>query len=452
MGSRIAGLCAAALLAPLLLPAGAAADDFALRRVATGLTRPLFVTAPPGDTGRVFIVEQRSGSTGRVRILDFATGQLRATPFLQVSGVSTGNEQGLLGLAFHPDYASNGFLYVDFTNSAGSTVIRRYTVSADPNQADPASATTVLTIAQPQSNHNGGWIAFGPDGYLYVATGDGGGSNDSDTGHTAGTGNAQDVTNDLLGKILRLDVDGDDFPADSSRNYAIPPDNPFVGVSGDDEIWAYGLRNPFRASFDRLTGDLYIGDVGQDSREEIDVQPAASAGGENYGWRLREGTIATPTGGVGGARPPGSIDPIYDYPHGGGDTEGSVVTGGVVYRGPVAALQGLYVFADFATARIWTLRWDGTVPTGVGGSNFTEFTDWGDAPQFQPDAGTLSQISSFGEDAVGNLYVVSLAGDVFRVTRLPPPVPALAPGPAALLGAGLALSGLALVRRRRAAR
>jgi glucose/arabinose dehydrogenase len=450
MRSRIASLAGAAAL--LLVPALSAADDFALRRVATGLTRPLFVTAPPGDTGRVFIVEQRSGSTGRVKILRLATQQVLPTPFLEVTGVSTGNEQGLLGLAFHPDYASNGYLYVDFTDAAGTTVIRRYTVSADPNQADPSSAQVVLTISQPQENHNGGWLAFGPDGYLYVAMGDGGGSDDNDAGHTVGTGNAQDLTSNLLGKILRLDVDGDAFPADPNRNYAIPPDNPFVGVTGDDEIWAYGLRNPFRASFDRLTGDLYIGDVGQNSREEIDVQPATSAGGENYGWRLREGTIATPTGGVGGAKPPGAIDPIYDYPHGTGPTQGFVVTGGVVYRGPVASLQGLYVFADFQTARIWTLRWDGSDPAGFDGTNYTEFTDWGDAPQFQPDAGALTQISSFGEDAAGNLYVVSLTGDVFRVTALPPPVPALAPGSAALLGGGLALSGIALVRRRRPAR
>jgi hypothetical protein len=332
----------------------------------------------------------------------------------------------------------------------GATIVARYTVSAgDPNVADAGSATTILTVAQPAANHNGGWLGFGPDGYLYVNLGDGGGANDP--------GNrGQDITDNLLGKILRLDVDGDDFPADPNRNYAIPPSNPFVGVTGDDEIWAYGLRNPWRASFDRATGDFYIGDVGQDFREEIDVQPAASAGGENYGWRLREGTIATPTPlppatPVGGPKPPGAIDPIYDYPHGSGDLEGISVTGGYVYRGPVASLRGRYVFADFLTSRIWTLRWDRSDPAGFDGTNYTDFVDFGDDPRFVPDVGSLSLITSFGEDAAGNLYMTTLGGDVFRVTALAAPVP----GPAALfwplLPAALALAGAASLRRRKRA-
>ncbi len=432
-----------------LVPGTAAAAEFYLQRVASGLARPLFVTAPPGDFSRLFIAEQRSGTTGRVRILELASLTALATPFLAVPGVSTGSEQGLLGMAFHPDYASNGFFFVNFTDASGTTVIRRYSVSVDPDLADAGSAATVLTIAQPQSNHNGGWIGFGPDGFLYVATGDGGGSDDSGAGHTAGTGNAQDITDNLLGKILRLDVDGDDFPGDPGRNYAIPPDNPFVGVAGDDEIWAYGLRNPWRASFDRTTGDLYIGDVGQGAREEIDVQPAASAGGENNGWRLREGTIATPSGGVGGARPPGAIDPIYDYPHGAGDTQGFAVTGGVVESRALPTLAGLYLFADYQTSRVWTLRWDRSDPSSFDGTNYTEFTDWGDAVEFQPDAGALTGIASFGEDAAGNVYVVSLAGDVFRVTSLATPIPALTPLPAALLVALLGAAGWALARRTR---
>jgi hypothetical protein len=312
--------------------------------------------------------------------------------------------------------------------------------------ADAGSAAPVLSIAQPQPNHNGGWIAFGPDGYLYVASGDGGGGDDNDTGHTAGTGNAQDITNNLLGKLLRLDVDGDDFPADATRNYAIPADNPFAGVVGDDEIWAYGLRNPWRASFDRATGDLYIGDVGQSNREEIDVQPAASAGGENYGWRLREGTIATPTGGVGGTPPPGAIDPIYDYLHGNGPFLGNSVTGGYVYRGPAASLQGHYFFADFIDSRLWSLRWDGSDPSTFDGTNYTELADHTADPDFAPDQGSLVNISSFGEDAAGNLYLVSLGGDVFRITALPA-VPAL--GPVALAAVALLLAGLGLGRRAR---
>src|SRR5262245_3028564 len=298
------------LVAGLFHPGRALAQPFATLRVASGLDRPVFLTAAPDDYFRVFVVEQH---TGQIKILRRPSFSLEATPFLTVPGVSTGEEQGLLGLAFHPDYATNGFFYVYYTDP--DTQVVRYHVSANPDVADPASATPVLTVPQPQANHNGGWIAFGPDGFLYVALGDGGNSNDSGPGHTATTGNAQDTTDNLLGKILRIDVDGDDFPSDPLRNYAIPADNPFVGGPGDPEIWVYGLRTPWRGRFDRLTDDLYIADVGQDTCEELDVQPATSAGGENYGWRLREGVIATPTGGVGGAKPPGAIDPIFDYPH-----------------------------------------------------------------------------------------------------------------------------------------
>ncbi len=205
--------------------------------------------------------------------------------------------------------------------------------------------------------------------------------------------------------MLRLDVDGDDFPADPNRNYAIPPDNPFVGLAGRDEIWAYGLRNPFRSSFDRATGDLYIGDVGQSNREEIDYQGAAGSGGDNYGWKLREGTLQTPPGTncAGGAPPPGNVEPIYEYSHGGGASQGNSVTGGYVYRGPETAIQGRYFFADFVNERIWSIA----AATGA------NFTDWTTA--FVPDAGTIDQIVSFGEDGFANLYIVDLGGEVFRV-------------------------------------
>ncbi len=406
--------------AALLLAGPASGQGFAMERVATGLVRPVQATAPPGDSERLFLVESRDGSTGRIRILDLATGTLLPDPFLSIAAVSTGNEQGLLGLAFHPDYASNRFFYVNYTDAGGSTVIERYQARADdPDRAEPATALRILTVAQPFANHNGGWLGFGPDGTLYVPLGDGGSFNDPGD-------RAQALTGELLGKILRLDVDADDFPADPSRNYAIPPDNPFVGAAGDDEIWALGLRNPYRASFDRETGDLWIGDVGQGAREEIDVQPAAAAGGANYGWRLREGTIATPS--VGGPKPDGAVDPIYDYPHGTGNLEGNSVIGGVVYRGPITELRGRYLFADFFTARIWSLRWDGSDPAGFDGTNFTDFTDFGDDPRFAPDAGVLAQITSFGEDAAGNLYLTCLGGDVFRLTALPSAVP----GPALL--------------------
>ena len=426
--------------------AGAArAQPFTVHRVATGFDSPVFATAPPRDDSRIFIVEQVTGS---IWILRLADETVLPTPFLTVPGLVAGGEQGLLGLAFDPDYACNGFFYVSFTDPDKKVV--RYHVSADPNVADAGSATPVLGYVQPQVNHNGGWIGFGPDGLLYVATGDGGGGNDDGLGHTPGIGNAQDITDNWLGKILRVAVGGDDFPADPDRNYAIPPSNPFVAIEGDDEIWAYGLRNPWRPSFDRATGDLYIADVGQITCEEIDVQPASSAGGKNYGWRLREGVIATPTGGVGGPKPAGAIDPILDYPHAGGTCSvpgpgagfvGEAVTGGYVYHGPVTSLRGRYFFADFVTAHLWSLVWDGSLPPLFNGTNFTALTDHSTDPAFAPDAGSIDSVSSFGEDAAGNLYILDLDGDVFRL-----------PEPGGIAGQTLAAAWLWLLGRMRARR
>jgi glucose/arabinose dehydrogenase len=401
----------------LLLAGIAGAQDFEVTRVATGLSEPVYLTAPPGDVERVFVVEQH---TGQIRILRRYDWTLAATPFLTVPGVSLGSEQGLLGLAFHPDYATNGFFYVYLTDPASR--VRRYRVSANPDLADAASGSPVLSFTQPQANHNGGWIGFGADDYLYIASGDGGGSNDSGSGHTTGTGNAQDLTANRLGKILRIDVDADDFPGDSNENWAAPPDNPFVGVAGDDEIWVYGLRNPWRASFDRGTGDLYIGDVGQTACEEIDLQPASSAGGENYGWRLREGVIPTPTGGVGGAPPTGAVNPFFDYSHGGASVcsnppagfTGIAVTGGYVYRGPATSLRGRYFFGDFGQGRLWSAVWDGSVPATFDGTNYSSLVDHSTDPAFTPDVGTIGSISSFGEDASANLYVLDHSdGEVF---------------------------------------
>jgi glucose/arabinose dehydrogenase len=241
-------------------------------RVASGLASPVFLTSPPGDTARAFIVESAATSTsGRIRILNLPGNTLEATPYLTVSGIAAGGEQGLLGLAFHPSFATNGRFYVNYTDAAGDTRIVRYQANVPymtSTTADAASAQLVLFVDQPFSNHNGGWLGFGPDGYLYCALGDGGSAGDP--------GNrAQTISNMLLGKMLRLDVNGADaFPGDPNKNYAIPPTNPFVGVTGDDEIWAFGLRNPWRNGFDRATGELYIGDVGQNAWEEIDVQPA----------------------------------------------------------------------------------------------------------------------------------------------------------------------------------
>ncbi|MCC5829798.1 MAG: PQQ-dependent sugar dehydrogenase [Phycisphaeraceae bacterium] len=395
-------------------------------RVATGLSSPLFATAAPDDPSRLFIVERGSGGNANIRILDLTTQTMHSEPFLTVPGLITGNERGLLGMTFHPDYADNGLFYINATFSGGTqgiTRIREYSVAGDPltsNIADATSARDLLSIDQPFSNHNGGWIGFNPaiepgqPQYLYIATGDGGGSNDP-----LNTGQRLDT---LHGKLLRVDVNSDDFPDDASRNYAIPSDNPFVGETGLDEIWAYGLRNPWRNSFDRMTGDLWIADVGQNAREEINFQPHDSPGGENYGWRLREGTIETPTGGVGGPPPPGAIDPIYEYTHGTGPFQGQSVTGGYLYRGPVTELQGLYIFADFISDNIWALD-----PSDLADPQVVRINDW-----LTPDVGQIQNISSFGEDAVGNLYIVSLNGHVFMIVPEPGSIVLLA-------GAGLLL-------------
>lgn len=357
--------------------------------VASGLTRPVLVTAPRGDTTRIFVVEQRNGSTGAIRIL--RGGSLLTRPFLSVSGVATGNEQGLLGLAFHPNYSSNGYFYVNFTRgSDGATVIERFHVSSDPDSADAISGQTVLTIPQPFANHNGGNLAFGNDGYLYIGMGDGGSGNDP--GHRA----QSDTT--LLGKILRIDID-------SAFPYAIPPTNPWAtSPTVRHEIWAKGVRNPWRWSFDRLTHDLYIGDVGQDAWEEIDIQPANSPGGQNYGWRCMEGLNCT---GLSDCicNDPSLTLPIYNYSHGGGKCS---ITGGYVYRGCAdPGLQGTYFFADFCSNQIWSFRFVNDTIT-----QFQERT-----AELAPGGGlSITSISSFGEDAFGELYICDLnGGEVFKI-------------------------------------
>lgn len=367
-------------------------------RVASGFNLPVYATAPAGDTDRLFVIEQH---TGQIKIFDLSSGTTLATPFLTVPGISQGGEQGLLGLAFHPDYATNGLFYVNFTNAAGDTVVREYKVSnGDPNLADPASARTILTIDQPASNHNGGWLGFGPDDQLYIASGDGGGAGDTNN-------HAQDITDDLLGKILRIDINSDDFPADPDRNYAIPASNPFVGVTGDDEIWAYGLRNPWRPSFDRLTGDFYIADVGQGAREEVNFQPASSDGGENYGWHILEGTspFTTNTPGNPPANDPSLIAPIHEYSHVGAPNGGNSITGGYVYRGPIPELQGVYFFADFVSKQIWSFRYDGATKT--------EFQNR--TTSLAPVAGNIGNIASFAEDGAGNLYIIDYDGELYRL-------------------------------------
>ncbi|MCA9230505.1 MAG: PQQ-dependent sugar dehydrogenase [Planctomycetales bacterium] len=413
----------------LLIGIGSAvnAQNIPAERVATGLEIPVFATYAPGDPTRLFIVEQRTGAdsdTGRIQILDLTTGTLNVTPFLTVPGLDNASEeQGLLGLAFHPDYQNNGFFYLT-ESYIGHTDIVRYQATS-PDTASTGNAQTILTYSQPHDCHNGNWIGFGPDGMLYHTSGDGGSQHD-------GFGNAQNKTT-LNGSVVRIDVgaDGlaDDFPTDPNRNYAIPASNPFVGEGGGvrEELWSIGLRNPWRASFDRLTGDFYIGDTSQDTLELINFQHAGAAGGQNYGWPLREGTIATPTGGVGGPKPPGAIDPIYEYLHTNktgtigsatalGHNQGNSTIGGYVYRGPNNAMQSNYFFADFVSQHIWSIEFDGTAdPLDFDGTQTgSSYIDW--KSRIVPDAGSIGFISSFGEDYEGNLYVVDyVGGEVFRL-------------------------------------
>ena len=349
--------------------------------VVNGLARPVQVVSVAGDYDRIFIVEQRSGSTGRVKIFNLDTWSLNSTPFLSQS-VSTSSEQGLLGMAFHPNYANNGYVYINYTATNGDTVIKRLTVSAsNPDVVNSGSGYTIMTISQPYTNHNGGWLGFGPDGYLYIGTGDGGSGGDP--------GNrAQDITNQKLGKMLRIDVDG-------GSPYSNPPSNPFVGVTGDDEIWAYGLRNPWRCSFDRLTGDLWMGDVGQNAYEEISFQPGNSQGGENYGWRCYEGDHTYNTSGCSGPY----VFPVWEYGHG----SGCSITGGPIYRGnAIPDLQGTYFFSDYCTSRLWTFRYDG--------SNVYDYED-----RTSEIGGNISSVAGWGEDAAGEIYICDLGGEVWKI-------------------------------------
>ena len=381
-------LCPSLLLSLSFFGGLAYAQEVVATRVATGLARPLYATAPQGDPDRLFILEQR----GQIRILDLVENRLLDQPFMVVPVSLTGNERGLLGMAFHPDYAQNGFFYLCYTRGTqGNTIISRFQVSADPNVASLDSERELLNLPQPVQNHNGGWLDFGPDGMLYVALGDGGGAGDP-------FNNGQDPQT-LLGNILRLEV----LLGEEAPYYQVPQDNPFLAGNGDDRIWAWGLRNPWRCSFDRETGDLWIADVGQDNREEINFQPASSSGGENYGWNVMEGELCFSNPNL--CDDPSFTAPIYTYDHGFSTTSGESVTGGYVYRGPIESLQGHYFFGDFVSSRIWSFRTDG--------QQVLDFTDWTET--LQPDAGSLSGIASFGEDAVGNLYITAFSGDVFRL-------------------------------------
>jgi glucose/arabinose dehydrogenase len=369
-----------------------------LQPLATGLGSITSITAA-GDS-RVFLTIQ----TGTVVIWDGS--QILPTPFLDVSSkVSCCGEQGLLSVVFHPQYASNGLFFVNYTNLNGDTVVERYQVSGfDRNQAEISSAAILLTIDQPFANHNGGLLRFGPDGDLYVGMGDGGSANDPNC-------NAQSSTS-LLGKLLRIDVD---HHSDSAPFYAVPLDNPFL-VSGGapPEAWAKGLRNPWRFSFDRLTGDLVIGDVGQDAREEIDFQPAGSAGGQNYGWKVMEGTICGVGGTSGCSEPvppcgdPSYSGPVYDYDHSGGRC---AIIGGYVYRGlSVPELYGQFVFGDLCAGQIWSI-------TPQGSSTWP-------APTLLPLS--APNLNTFGEDSFAELYAATGDGNFYLIASTATPAATIA--------------------------
>jgi glucose/arabinose dehydrogenase len=391
--AALAGAAVLSTAAPL------AAQTVRTVPVATGLSRPVFVTHAPGDRSRLFIVEQRGSggisTRGDIRILDLATNTVLPTPFLSITGLTTASEQGLLSMVFAPDYATSGRFYVNYTTSGGTTTIARYTVSSNPNVANPASIQVLLTIPQFANNHNGGWMGFGPDGYLYIATGDGGGSGDPQN-------NGQNL-NSLLGKMLRLDVSG-------PGAYVVPPTNPFATGGGRAEIWAWGLRNPWRSSFDRLTGDLWIADVGQNAWEEVNFQPAIGNPpytAVNYGWRCFEGNAVFSTASP--CPPANHRLPVHVYPIAGQPE--CAITGGYVYRGcAMPGERGNYFFADYCSAKIWSFRRVNGVVTDL--RNRT--AELQPAPGSSP--ASITWISSFGEDADGELYVVShLGGAVFKM-------------------------------------
>jgi glucose/arabinose dehydrogenase len=410
----VLGWALLATLAPLRSAPAALTTEL----VASALDQPVFATFVPGDADRLFIVEQ----PGTIRILDIAIdppavlGQAFADITSRVN--DSGYEQGLLGLAFHPNFEANRRFYVSYTNASNALVISRFEVPpGTPNRADENSEQVLMTIVEPQTNHNAGWLGFGPnDGLLYIATGDGGGTlGDDGPGHTPGVGNSQDITDNLLGKILRIDVDASDGPG---GNYGIPPSNPFVGVSGDDEIWAFGLRNPWRNAFDAANGDLYIADVGQDSWEEINFQPASSGGGENWGWRCREGAHDFDTSGDCTGT---MLDPIHEFAHGGQPFQCSI-TGGEVYRGcAIPEEHGTYFYADFCSNRIWSL----SVQDGVA-TDLAERTTELDPP----GSSNIQDVSSFGRDAEGEIYIVDRRdGEVFQIVPVDAAVPCAAEVP-----------------------
>jgi glucose/arabinose dehydrogenase len=370
-------------------------------QIANGFTKPVYVCQPPGDNDRLFVLEQK----GIIKIIK--NGKTVRKPYADLRNkvhnpITPGDERGLLGLAFHANYQNNGFVYINYSDKNDHTIVSRFRVASDPDRLDTKSEKVLIKLKQPFSNHNGGHMEFGPDGYLYISVGDGGKWGDP-------YNNAQNLGN-LFGKILRIDVDTGD-------PYAIPDDNPFINnEDAKDEIWLYGLRNVWRFSFDRGKGDVYLGDVGQDLWEEIDFVAAENAGGQNFGWRVMEGNHCyNPKE---DCEPTGEL-PIFEYPNDANymkiligmdepNVDGCSVTGGYVYRGSaISELQGTYFFADYCSGNIWTFKEKNGKATEF--QNRTEEISLG-------GGGFTNYISSFGEDNNGELYIVDYNGIIFKLT------------------------------------
>jgi glucose/arabinose dehydrogenase len=393
-----AGICAGLALSSI-----ASAQVLESRLLVNTLRRPVFMTAAPGDSSRLYIVEKQ----GFIRILQNGVLQSTATPFLNIDavvggGTSSNSEQGLLGLAFHPDYQTNGRYFVYYTNNSNhTTLVERSRSTANPDLSSTTSRT-ILTINRTATNHLGGWIGFGPDGFLYIASGDSGGGCDPS--------NVAQNANERRGKILRINVDADDFPADANENFGIVAANPFAASGGNPAIWLTGLRNPWRPSFDRATGDFYIADVGQSQREEINFVAAGSASTpiRNFAWPWFEGDLANTcnkTGTISGTK----VDPIHVYDH----NTGCSVTGGYVYRGSaINPLRGTYFFADYCDAKIWSFRYT----PSAGKTEFLDRTE-----ELRAAGVDIGSIVSFAEDSEGEMYVIDQGsgtnGEIWKIVR-----------------------------------
>ncbi|HEY7797694.1 MAG TPA: PQQ-dependent sugar dehydrogenase [Hyphomonadaceae bacterium] len=366
---------------------------FRVRRVASGMSAPIYAAGLPDGSGRVVIVERG----GRIRVLNPSSGAFEAADFLNLTNIDTGGEKGLLSIAFSPNFVSDRTFYLQLhTTAANVSEIRKYqTLANNFAQADTATADTILTVPQPAAtNHKGGTLFFDNSGRLLISLGDGG--SDSNTAQN---------NNTLLGKILRIDPATDAFPGDAGRDYSIPTANPFATAGGLPEIYINGVRNPFRMSVDPVTGDLFIGDVGQSAREEVDRVAASATSLTNLGWNVCEGalpSVATCSGS-------GFTLPVTDYPRSGAPNIGTTVTGGVVYRGPIEDLQGQYMFGDFGSNALWSVP----IANLVNGTVFPSASYTVRTAQFAPDVGTINNVVALGTDNDGNVYFVDIGGEVF---------------------------------------